>query len=193
MRSLIEVVPYDPRWPTEFERVGVPLREALGEVALRIDHIGSTSIPRLAAKDVIDVQVTVASLDAGAISAVLAPLGYTLREEVTADHVPPGRSDPTEEWRKLYFRAPTGQRRTHLHVRQAGRANQRYALLFRDYLRADPMAAAAYSRVKQALTRLHPADQDAYYEVKDPVCDIILAAAERWAAETGHTPGPSDL
>ena len=48
-------------------------------------------------------------------------------------------------------------------------------LLFRDYLRADPMAAAAYSRVKQALAHLHPQDEDAYYEVKDPVCDIILA------------------
>jgi GrpB-like predicted nucleotidyltransferase (UPF0157 family) len=144
VRSLIEIVPYDARWPAEFQRVGAPLREVLGKLALRIDHIGSTSVPGLVAKDTIDVQVTVAELEAGAISAVVAPLGYTLREDITGDHMPPGRSDPPEEWRKLYFRMPIGQRRTNLHVRQAGRANQRYALLFRDYLRADPVAARAY-------------------------------------------------
>ncbi len=79
-----------------------------------------------------------------------------------------------------------------MHVRQAGRANQRYALLFRDYLRADPACAAAYGQVKVALARLHPNDQDAYYDVKDPVCDIIMAAAERWARETDYRQGPPD-
>ena len=64
--------------------------------------------------------------------------------------------------------------------------------MFRDYLRAAPAAAAAYGRVKAALARLHPADQDAYYDVKDPVCDIIADAAERWAAATGYVPGPTD-
>jgi GrpB-like predicted nucleotidyltransferase (UPF0157 family) len=107
--------------------------------------------------------------------------------------MPPGRDDPPEEWRKLYFRAPDGQRRTHLHVRQAGRANQRYALLFRDYLRADPTVARAYRQVKEVLARLHPDDVAAYYDVKDPVCDVIIAAAERWAVETRYRPGPSDL
>src|SRR5437660_9517044 len=104
-------------------------RIGMRELALRIDHIGSTSVPGLAAKDVIDVQVTVAALDARSIAAALAPLGYTLRADITNDHVPPGRNDPPEEWQKLYFRAPEGQRRTNLHVWQAGRANQRYALL----------------------------------------------------------------
>jgi GrpB-like predicted nucleotidyltransferase (UPF0157 family) len=65
-------------------------------------------------------------------------------------------------------------------------------LLFRDYLRTDSLAAGAYARVKEALARLHPDDADAYYDVKDPVCDIIMAAAERWAADTGYVPGPSD-
>ena len=67
--------------------------------------------------------------------------------------------------------------RTNLHVRQAGRPNQRYALLFRDYLRVDPDVTRAYARIKEGLARLHPEDFDGYYEVKDPVCDIILAAA----------------
>jgi GrpB-like predicted nucleotidyltransferase (UPF0157 family) len=188
LSAAIVIEPYNPAWPEEFRRVGQPLRQALGELALRIDHIGSTSVPDLAAKDVIDVQVTVATLEAAA----LAPLGYTLRADVGGDHLPPGWSGPPEEWQKLYFRPPAGQRRTHLHVRQQGRANQRYALLFRDFLRADTTARGAYAQIKLALARLHPNDQEAYYDVKDPVCDIIMAAAERWATEQGYTPGASD-
>jgi len=192
MGNLIAIVPYDRRWPAEFHRVGAPLRAALGDLAARIDHIGSTAVPGLAAKDIVDVQVTAAALDAAAFAAALAPFGYTLREGITSDHAPPGRDDAPEEWRKLYFRAPPEQRRTNLHVRQAGRANQRYALLFRDYLRAAPHAAAAYRQVKEALARLHPDDVNAYDDVKDPICDIIMAAAERWAVETSYAPGLSD-
>lgn len=170
-----------------------PLREALGNLALRIDHIGSTSVPGLAAKDVIDVQITVVTLETGSIAVALAPLRYVLVEEITADHVLPGRDHSPDEWRKLYFRAPDRQRRTNLHIRQMSRYNQRYALLFRDYLRSDPSAADAYAQVKFALARLHPEDVDAYYDVKDPVCDIIIRAAEHWAVETNYVPGPSDL
>ncbi len=188
---MIEIVAYDERWPQEFRGIGVPLREAMGELALRVDHIGSTAVPGLAAKDLIDVQVTVASLDAVALAEALAPLGYTLLEGFNRDHVPPGQDDRPEEWSKLMFRPPLG--RTNLHVRQAGRSNQRYALLFRDYLRADPQAAGAYGQIKVALARLHPNDVEAYYDVKDPVCDIIMAAAERWASATGYVAGPSDL
>jgi len=194
MTSRIEILPYDPRWPGEFREIGGALREAMGDLALRIDHIGSTSVPGLAAKDVIDVQVTVRELDAPVIAAALAPLGYTPWEGIAEDHVPPGcDDDAVEEWRKLYFHAPKEQRRTHLHVRQAGRANQRYALLFRDYLRTSPEAAGAYRQIKEALARLHAEDQEAYYDVKDPVCDLIIDAAERWASTTGYVPGPSDL
>jgi len=194
VKNLIEVVVYDERWPQEFRRVGVPLRQAMEELALRVDHVGSTSVPGLVAKDVIDVQVTVARLDVGAIVAALAPLGYTLLEKFNRDHVPPGRKDGrAEEWSKLLFEPPIGQRRTNLHVRQAGRANQRYALLFRDYVRADVAAAGAYGQIKVALARLHPDDVEAYYDVKDPVCDIVMAAAERWAGAAGYVVGPSDL
>lgn len=191
--NAIEIVPYDSGWPEEFRRVGTPLREALGDLALRVDHIGSTAVPGLAAKDIIDIQVTVAELDVEPITSALEPLGYTLWGPISGDHMPPGRHDPPEEWRKLYFRAPEAQRRTHLHVRQTGRANQQYALLFRDYLRVDPQATGAYAQIKEALARLHPEDIDAYYDVKDPVCDIIMAAAERWAAATCYVQGPSDL
>lgn len=192
VKNALVIRPSDPGRPAEFQQIAAPLRAALGDRALRIDHIGSTAVPGLAAKDVLDVQVTVAALDSAAILAALAPLGYTLLPAITGDHLPPGRAAVPAEWAKLYFRAPPDQRPTHLHIRQAGRANQRYALLFRDYLRADPGASAAYGQIKTALARLHPNDLDAYYDVKDPVCDLIIAAAELWATATGYTSGPSD-
>jgi GrpB-like predicted nucleotidyltransferase (UPF0157 family) len=69
-------------------------------------------------------------------------------------------------------------------VRRAGSPNGRYALLFRDYLRAHPLASEAYAQAKTALARHAPTDWDLYYDVKDPVCDIIMAGAEEWAATT---------
>lgn len=132
-------------------------------------------------------------LDAAALQESLAPLGYTLLERIEDDHIPPGWPEPPEEWRKCFFRGPEGERRINLHVRQTGRANQRYPLLFRDYLRAAPHVRDTYGHIKEALARLHPDDFDAYYDVKDPACDLIIAAAELWAAQTHYTPGPSDL
>ncbi|HEX9035462.1 MAG TPA: GrpB family protein [Ktedonobacterales bacterium] len=194
MTRQIVIVRYDARWRDEFREIGAPLRAALGDRALRIDHIGSTAVPGLAAKDRIDIQVTVAALDEEPLARSLAPLGYALATEIDHDHAPPGHEgDAPAEWRKLFFRAPEEQRPTNLHVRQVGRANQRYALLFRDYLRVDQMARGAYEQIKEALARLHPDDVDAYYAVKDPVCDIVMAAAERWASASNYTIGPSDI
>ncbi len=184
----ITIVPYNPEWPAEFARLAAALQEALGSLALRVDHIGSTSVPGLAAKDLIDIQVTVRALTPP-VEAALAALGYTRRPDITADHRPPLASGPEEDWKKWLFRPPTGQRPTNLHVRVQGRPNQRYPLLFRDYLRARPVAAQAYARVKQALARQHPDDKEAYYEVKDPVFDLIITAAEEWAAAVRWQPG----
>ena len=180
----IVIVDYCPEWPREFQRVKDWLAVALGAVALRIDHIGSTSVPGLAAKDIIDAQVTVAALDPSALDPSLARIGCTRVLDIASDHVPPTASD-SDDWRKLYYRPPADMRPTHLHVRRAGSANGRYPLLFRDYLRAHPLAADAYAQVKQALARQDSFDWDAYYDVKDPVCDIIMAGAEDWAAATG--------
>lgn len=193
----IAIIDYQQRWPEEFRGIGARLRAALGGLALRIDHIGSTAVPGLAAKDVIDIQVTVAALDpAEPLNAAMhAAAGYRPRfspDTLLDDHRPPGDAGPAAHWQKRYYREPEGVRRTHIHVRAAGMANQRYALLCRDYLRATPPAAESYARVKCALARLHPTDTTAYYDVKDPVFDIIMAGAELWAAAIGWTPGPSD-
>ncbi len=187
----IEIIPYKEDWPNEFAELARPLRAILGDVALRIDHIGSTSVPGLAAKDIIDMQVTVRDLDAP-IEELLTPLGYTRVLEITNDHLPPHTTGPVSEWEKRYFRPPTSQRPTHLHVRAQGRANQRYALLFRNYLRTHSIAAGAYAQIKRALAQQHPEDWEAYYDVKDPVCDIVWEAAEAWAKSIDWQPDRSD-
>jgi GrpB-like predicted nucleotidyltransferase (UPF0157 family) len=158
-------------------------------VALRIDHIGSTSIPGLAAKDIIDIQVTVAELDEGLIRPMIVGAGFEWLEGYR-DHEPPGMSLDAAELEKLFARAPANQRRANIHIRAAGRFNQRYPLLFRDYCREHPLVAAAYGEVKRALTRLVDGDVDAYYDIKDPVIDILMSGANEWAAATGWEPEP---
>jgi GrpB-like predicted nucleotidyltransferase (UPF0157 family) len=189
--KMIKIVPYDENWPHEFAQIARPLRTTLGEVALRIDHIGSTAVPGLAAKNVIDIQVTVRDFDAP-FEALLGSLGYIRRLDINRDHLPPQVPGPASEWEKRYFQPPEGQRPTNLHVRVQGRANQRYALLFRDYLRTHSVAAGAYAEIKRALASYHPENWDAYYDIKDPVCDVIWSAAQEWAKMTGWEPGPSD-
>jgi GrpB-like predicted nucleotidyltransferase (UPF0157 family) len=186
---VIELVDSDPAWGQQFGDVGRSLRAAFGPRALRIDHIGSTAVPGLLAKDVIDIQVTVDSFDG--VADILASHGFTLWPDIASDHHPPGIDLPDDQLVKLFAQAAT-PRRINLHVRLAGRFNQRYALLCRDYLRSHPDAARAYGEAKRHLARIVGDDQDAYYDVKDPVFDIIMAGAEAWAAATHWEPGPTD-
>jgi GrpB-like predicted nucleotidyltransferase (UPF0157 family) len=188
---MITIVPYQPTWREEFLAIGGTLREALRELALRIDHIGSTSVPGLAAKDIIDIQITVQNLYP-AVERALNRMGYARIERITQDHSPPGASSEVSDWMKWLFKPPAPQRPTNVHVRVTGRANQRYALLFRDYLRAHPATAQAYAQVKHALAKYHADDVDAYYDVKDPVCDIIMGGAEVWAAAIQWDAGTTD-
>jgi GrpB-like predicted nucleotidyltransferase (UPF0157 family) len=181
--SGIAIVPYDERWPGEFDRVATVLRRALGAQALRVDHIGSTSVPGLSAKDVIDIQVSVREF-APAISDALLAAGFVRYPDVTADHVPPGFDGVPGEWSKWLFVQPQGQRRANIHIRRVNKPNQRYALLVRDFLRANPTVAKAYADLKTRLAAAlaNPAD---YPEVKDPAVDLIYLAAEVWADRAG--------
>jgi GrpB-like predicted nucleotidyltransferase (UPF0157 family) len=186
---MVEIVTYQERWPSEFRAIAARLRQALGSLALRIDHIGSTSVPGLAAKDLIDIQITVVALD-DQVRAAMATLGYTKREGMR-DHLPPGMVGPDSDWEKWFFIEPPEQRITNTHVRVQGRANQRYALLFRDYLRAHPATAGAYAELKRSLAQ-HLADPQMYPDVKDPAVDLIYLAAEEWAAAMRWQVGASD-
>jgi GrpB-like predicted nucleotidyltransferase (UPF0157 family) len=187
---MVVIVPYQSRWPLEFQQIAARLREGLGDLALSIDHIGSTAVPGLAAKDVIDIQLTVAALD-GRLAPAMDEMGFPEAKGLQRDHRPPGAGGPESDWEKRYFHEAPGERRIHIHVRVAGRPNQRYPLLFRDYLRAHPASAAAYAELKRRLAA-GLANPETYPEVKDPAVDLIYFAAEAWAAATGWEPGPGD-
>ena len=180
---MIEIHSYNPRWPAEFERIRAHLAQTLGPLALRIDHIGSTSVPGLGAKDIIDVQITVAAL-VDDLKTRLTDVGYQLRRH-TSDHLPDGEDPNPTLWKKLLFAEPEGQRYANIHVRIVGNPNQRYPLLFRDYLRAHPKSALTVERIKRELAKHFPNDIEAYYDIKDPVYDLIWDAAQDWARMTG--------
>lgn len=193
---MLEIVEYRATWPSEFSRLAARLQSAVGPLALRIDHIGSTAVPGLAAKDVIDIQITVAALD-DAVRTALEGLGYMHIARITGDHPPANTAaayqldSGNDQWRKWFFRAPADSRPTNTHVRLAGRANQRYPLLFRDYLRTHPAMATAYGELKRRLAAELRAP-DTYPDVKDPAVDLIYLAAEEWAATTGWECSPAE-
>lgn len=182
----IVIHPYDPGWPEEFERMRADIAKALGPLALRIDHIGSTSVPGLGAKDVIDMQITVAEIT-DEVKQKMLDAGFQLSRHVR-DHVPEGEDPTPALWQKILFNEPAGQRRANIHVRKLGNPNQRYPLMFRDYLRAHPKSAQTVERIKRELARYHGDDMDAYYDIKDPVYDLIWDAAHDWAKYTHWQP-----
>ena len=181
---MITISSYKPTWPSEFETLRASLHELLGDRALRIDHIGSTAVPGLGAKDVIDIQITVRALEP-ALQDALIDAGYRFFEAYTHDHVPLGENPDPAQWAKYTFSQPEGWRRCNVHVRVQGSLNQKYALLFRDYLRAHPNSAQSIELIKRQLARRHPDDAEAYYDFKDPVYDLVWEAALVWAEQTG--------
>ena len=184
---MIVIHDYKPTWPGEFEIIRSSLLEVLGSLALRIDHIGSTSVPGLGAKDVIDIQVTVQALTSE-VKERLLMAGYEYWPTITQDHIPLGEEADPKLWVKFLFNQPKGQRRANLHVRIDAHPNQRYALLFRDYLRAHPNSATSIELIKREIVKRHADDVDAYYDIKDPVYDLIWDAALDWSRQTGWKP-----
>ncbi|WP_033339753.1 GrpB family protein [Catenuloplanes japonicus] len=183
------VAPYDQAWAERGLAHATSLRAALGPLALRVEHIGSTSVPGMAAKPIYDLQVSVSGLDAAtaAFSPVLAGLGFE-RWPYDHDHVPAGRDDPQDRWAKRYWNLRTpGQDQINLHCRVTGSPNERLALLFRDWFRAHPAAVPAYARFKEKLATA-VGDIYTYTDLKDPVIDVIIVAAEEWATATAWTP-----
>ena len=184
----IEIHPPNPDWPRRFTAIKAALAPALPQ-ALAIHHIGSTAVPGLVAKDIIDIQVTLpnfSDFDPQALERAGFP-----RHSPTRDHAPPGLTLAPQELAKRMHRRQ-GPDAANIHIRKAGRFNQRYPLLCRDYLRSHPGAAAAYGVIKQNLARLFPEDAESYYDIKDPVFDLIMSGAEDWARAVAWTPPPGD-
>ncbi|HWO92085.1 MAG TPA: GrpB family protein, partial [Methylomirabilota bacterium] len=103
-------------------------------------------------------------------------------------HVPLGEDDNPKLWAKFLFNQPPGQRRTNVHVRIDGHPNHQYALLFRDYLRAHPNSARSVELIKREIAKRHAEDVEAYYDIKDPVYDLLWAAAQEWSRYIGWKP-----
>lgn len=171
-RQPVEIVSYDQGWPERFEAWRGRLAELLGPVALRIEHVGSTSVPGLAAKPVVDIQVSVADLsdeDRYVPPCEAAGLQFRLRDD---EH--------------RYFQPPPGQlRNVHVHVCQQGSKWERVHLLFRDYLRFSADAREAYATAKREAAAVWGNDRAAYTEAKSDVILDTLDQAETWATATG--------
>jgi GrpB-like predicted nucleotidyltransferase (UPF0157 family) len=168
----VRVVSYDPGWPERFEAWRGRLASLLGPVACRIEHVGSTSVPGLAAKPVVDIQVGVADMDdedAYVPPCEVAGLQLRFRDD---EH--------------RYFQPPPGQPRdVHVHVCQQGSNWERQHLLFRDYLRSSGDARETYTAAKREAAGLWVDQGAAYTEAKSDVILGILDRAEAWAGATG--------
>jgi GrpB-like predicted nucleotidyltransferase (UPF0157 family) len=176
----IEIHPWSPDWAAEFRGRATALRAALGERAARIDHIGSTSVTGLAAKPIVDIQVSVAEFEPfEPLCAAMEAAGYVWR-------------DSNPELTKRYFRERPGEKRCHVHVRRAGSWHEQWALLFRDYVRRHPDVAAAYEAEKRVLAERFTNDRTAYTDAKVDFFWATIRRADYWAGDTGWRPGPSD-
>ena len=170
MISPIEVVPYDPGWPAAFEAEAIRLSTALGTLALRIDHHGSTSVPGLGAKPVIDIQVSVAALQPiAAYGELLRAIGYV--------HVP----HPDDSFCPFFHRPSHWPHSHHVHVVERGSGEERRTLAFRDYLRDHPAVAGEYECLKRDLARqlgeTTGESHEAYARAKTEFIERIVATA----------------
>lgn len=167
-----ELSDYDPAWPDRFARWRARLAAALGPGPARIDHLGSTAVPGLAAKPVIDIMISVPdSADEPSFLPGCASAGLILRMRETG-HL-------------LLWPPPARPREVHVHVCDDGGAWGRDEILFRDYLRASPAVRDAYAALKRDLITRWRGDRKAYTEAKTAFILDALDDARAWAA-AGH-------
>ena len=167
------ITPYNATWPEWFQQLAQPLRNAPGPAAFRIDHIGSTYVPGLAAKPVIDIQISVADFEPLDVYQLpLERLGYIFRAD---------NSDRS----KRYFREAPGHLRVHIHVRRAGSSGEQFALLFRDYVRTHSDVASQYAQLKIELAQRYSQVEDrvAYAVAKSPFIWKVIAQTDEWAQQ----------
>ncbi len=162
----VEIVDYDPAWPDMFERESARIAVALGDALLGIEHVGSTAVPGLGAKPIIDIMAGIRRFaDGERCVGPLERLGYVYKGELDI----PGRH---------YFSKPRTGKRTHqIHMVELGGDFWRRHILFRDYLREDPRAAKAYHELKLRLAERHRNDRYAYTEAKSEFIEAALTKA----------------
>jgi dephospho-CoA kinase len=200
-RAPARLVPADPSWPDQARRILARLKTACGHRALRVDHIGSTAVPEFLnfpAKDVIDIQITVESLTvADELAEPLLSAGYPRIERITEDVAKTdarstvGRYDHSDDaslWHKRIHASADPGRPTNVHIRVDGWPNQQFALLFVDWLKANPDVRADYLAVKREAERRAGGDTAPYVAVKEPWYPDAYRRAWEWADSTGWRP-----
>lgn len=188
-----QLVPYRPGWRADAARIIARIQMVCGGKVLRVDHVGSTAVEGLSAKDVVDIQVTVSGLDvAEEIAESLAAVGYPRRAEVTSDPVRPDARSTVAEfdragdeslWRKRVHGAADPGRPANIHIRVDGWPNQQFALLFTAWLAANPAVRDEYVAVEQ---RALAADD--YVVAREPWFADAYRRAWEWADSTGWQP-----
>lgn len=165
MSSRINIADYDSRWPEQFETLRSRIAAALGDLAIAIEHIGSTAVPGLAAKPIIDIDVLM-RLDAHLplVTSKLALLGYDHQGDLGV----PGREA---------FRAPPDDFRHHLYVCRPDSQEYRRHIAFRDYLRTHPKDANAYASLKRSLADKFGDQREAYNQAKSQFVEQITRHA----------------
>jgi len=197
-RSRPVLVRYDPSWPEQARRTAARLNTACGHRAARIDHIGSTAVEGLDAKDAIDIQVTVGSLEAAdELAEALTSAGY-VRVPVIADVSKPDSRSTVAEfdhagdealWHKRIHASADPGRPTYIHLRVDGWPNQQFALLFVDWLVANPVVREEYLAVKRrAEQAASGAGADAYVAAKELWFSEAYRRAWDWADASGWSP-----
>jgi dephospho-CoA kinase len=181
----LALVPSDPTWAEQADRLVERLRLAFGDALVTVDHIGSTSVPGLLAKDVLDLQVGVRSLDDADDPALLQRVtaaGFPRPDGDWHDNAKDGTT-----WPKRFHGTADPGRAAHVHVREVGSPGWRWALMFRDWMRADAEARREYEaeKVRIAATGVTAGD---YAAAKEPWFDSVHLRAEAWAVETGWQP-----
>jgi dephospho-CoA kinase len=186
------VVDADPRWEEEGFEWAQRVRDILGGQVLDIDHVGSTAVPGLAAKDVIDIQALAYDLDEAAPAiAALKAAGFAHDVGRRGEPPRPGYPEHPDCWDRLYFRGPKDARAVILHLREVNTAGGRVPLLLRDYLRSDDLVRDQYGALKLGLSRYVDSERG-YQALKQPFVAVTLRLAETWAERTRWRLGQSD-
>lgn len=178
----VEVVAYRPEWVSEAAEVSARLRLAV-PMALAVEHIGSTSVSGMWAKDCLDLMVVVNDLATTDAEQRLVDLGFRRRPE------PWNNDEPADGrlWPKMVFAPPVGGRRVNVHVRAVDSGPTRVALLFRDFLRSSAEHTETWSSLKRAAAAAS-GDLAVYGGIKAPAWLLLMELAERWAADEGWVP-----
>jgi GrpB-like predicted nucleotidyltransferase (UPF0157 family) len=176
----VRIVDYDAAWPVLADEELCRVKEALGDVAVRLEHVGSTAVPGLAAKPVLDLQLSVAAIEPrGRYVEPLEALGFLFAP------------DPESPGYHFFGKPPDRPRTYHLHVCEAGSEHELRHLAVRDFLRTHDDEAARYAALKRRVVARHPQDRLAYIEGKDEYVSALEARALEWSRGRGSAGSPA--